>query len=340
MRPRVCPFDLPRAEARRLLSAGATVFLTINPVEYHGPHLSLHNDAWVSRGLVSELADALGIEGTLLVGADLEVGVDPCPGPGTRHTSLPTASALVREACRAVVELGASRVVLMTFHGSPLHAAALYDGVQECERLGARAAAPLHAAQAALMALDVGERGSAGPLPAELEAFADAVEHVADRSHARALLANIPRDFHAGFVETSLALHFAPDTVDPIYRSLPPCPPIAPNPALDAASRTAELLGRTELARELRYAALGSGWYALRPFPGYTGEPALATAAAGAAIARHIVRFLADVVRPVLDTGSSAPRPPLGWLRPMTLGGRVRTVHVPLDAVMKVSPLR
>ncbi|MFN7132430.1 MAG: hypothetical protein ACK4N5_10120, partial [Myxococcales bacterium] len=53
--------DLPQSEARRLIAAHAgesgraPVYLTVNPVEYHGPHLSLHNDRLVSEGLVRAL---------------------------------------------------------------------------------------------------------------------------------------------------------------------------------------------------------------------------------------------------------------------------------------------
>jgi len=77
--------DIPHQEARRLVKSGAPVYLTVNPVEYHGPHLSLHNDRLISIGLVREVHERLAEkhDWPLLLGADLEVGVEPCPGPGT-----------------------------------------------------------------------------------------------------------------------------------------------------------------------------------------------------------------------------------------------------------------
>lgn len=54
-----------------------------------------------------------------------QVGVDQCPGPGSRHTPPPVASGLTREACRGLGEMGARRLGFMTFHGSPLHSVAL-----------------------------------------------------------------------------------------------------------------------------------------------------------------------------------------------------------------------
>src|SRR5260370_33859112 len=115
---------MPHAQARALLAAGAPVFLPVNPVEYHGPHLSLHNDGLVSRGLARDIHAVLAqSEGDwpCLVTSDLEGGVDPCPGPGTRATPFRQVRSLVLEACRRLVELGAQRVVLVTFHGGPLH---------------------------------------------------------------------------------------------------------------------------------------------------------------------------------------------------------------------------
>ena len=115
--------DLAHERARDALGTGAPVYVLVNPVEYHGPHLSLHNDRLVSTALARELHERLSARHPswpFLLADDLEVGVDPCPGPGTRHTTMPAACGVIREACRALVELGAQRVVFMTFHGSPL----------------------------------------------------------------------------------------------------------------------------------------------------------------------------------------------------------------------------
>src|SRR5205807_1521461 len=70
-------FDLPHQDAQRLARSGAPVYLTVNPVEYHGPHLSLHNDRLVSTGIVRDLHERLRArhDWPLLLGGDLEVGV-------------------------------------------------------------------------------------------------------------------------------------------------------------------------------------------------------------------------------------------------------------------------
>lgn len=316
-------FDLPHHEARRVLARGATVFLPVNPVEYHGPHLSLHNDSLISAGLIHDIWERVEApkDQPLVVAADLEIGVDPCPGPGTRTTPFAVAVKLVREACRALVELGAQRVVLMTFHGSPLHSVALDAGVAECASLGARAVAPLHAAQRAMLDVDTSE-------------LAEAVAHVADRAVAEELLNGLLLDFHAGFLETSLSLHYAPHSVSAIHRELPPCPKLE---ATRAETAVGALIGRFAsdgLARELDFAAKGRAWYELRPFPGYTSRPSCADAGAGRYLAAKLVDFMVDVVTSTLDRGEAAPRPFMGWIETVTLGGRVPTHSVKASDVL------
>ena len=310
-------FDQPIDEARRLLATGAPVYLFVNPVEYHGPHLSLHNDALVSRGLAADLHARLvrSRDWPFLGAADLEIGVDPCPGPGTRRTPLATARALVREACRALVELGARTVVLMTFHGSPLHSFAIEDGVDELRSLGAQGIAPLNAVLTEQLTVD----GSA---------FAPAVAHLA-ASDREAVLAGLPHDFHAGFFETSLTLHYAPSSVSPRFRELAPCPEVTPDRALAAAATVARSLGRTQLAIELEFASVGAGWRALRPFPGYASRPHLANAESGRLFAATILDRYQRIVEDVLAGRAGSPPPIMQWLAAVSLGGRVGNLPIP-----------
>jgi hypothetical protein len=106
-----------------------------------------------------------------------------------------------------------------------------------------------------------------------------------------------------------------------------------PDAKLLAAGRVADRLGRPALARELRFAAFGSGWYALRPFPGYTSRPHLASREAGATIARYMVREFAAVTARVLRGEEEPPAPIMRWIAPVTLGGSISTGGVPVEAV-------
>jgi creatinine amidohydrolase len=315
-------FDVAHSEARRLVAGGAPVYLTINPVEYHGPHLSLHNDRLVSIGLIRDLHARVGGDAPLLLGSDLEIGVEPCPGTGSRHTPFPLARELVREACRALVELGCQRVVLMTFHGSPLHNVAIEAGIEVLVEGGVRAVAPFNYLLRELLTLE----------PAR---YAEAFAHVEDAAERDAMIRDMRSDFHAGFFETSMALHYAPSSVAACYRDLPPCPDIVPEAALDMAARLARKLGRVELAAELDFAAVGKGWNAMRPFYGYTGRPHRASAAAGAVFASAMLERFERGARAVFDGRERSPRPIMTWIETVSLRGRLGGMDVPIDQIYR-----
>jgi creatinine amidohydrolase len=322
-------FDQPHAEATRLVATGAPVFLTVNPVEYHGPHLSLHNDRLISRGLARDLHARLAAshpEWPFLVGSDLEVGVEPCPGRGTRQVHFQTVRTLVVEACRALHALGARRVVLMTFHGQPLHNLALQAGVDWLTARGVLALAPFNIALRRLLMLD------------ELGAFADVLEPIADPDDRAAVERELKNDFHAGFFETSVALHYAPQSVSSLHKALPPCPPIVPDARLRAAAVAARALRREVLARELEFAAFGVGWNMLRPFPGYTGRPHLASAACGTRFARYIVDAYQPIAEAVLEGREAPPPPIMPWMAALSAGGRVGAIPQPSFAEILPAP--
>lgn len=305
--------ELPHAKARALLGTGAPAYLSVDPVEYHGPHLSLSNDALMSAGLIRELHERLRADRPdwpLLLAGRIDAGVDPVPAPGSRPVPFRTVCTLVEGACGALADLGARRVVLMTFHGGPLHGVALHRGVRLLERRGVRVVAPCAALMWELLC------GGGWPLDEAYAPVADPVEREAMRSDAG-------RDIHAGYSETSLALHYAPETVSD-HRSLPPCPPVAPDVALDRLAATLGAAGARRRSGELAMLAYARAWLALRPFPGYTGRPHLATAEAGAAFARVIADRFALLARDVLEGRARSPRPPFAWLEHATLGGRAR----------------
>jgi creatinine amidohydrolase len=311
-------FDLPHDTAREKLRTGAPVYLTVNPVEYHGPHLSLHNDRLLSLGLCRDLHARLSKkhpEWPFLVGDDLELGVDPCPGRGTRHTAFSNARATVREACRALVELGAQRIVIMTFHGAPLHNLAIEAGITLCGELGARAIAPFNLVLEEL--LDVNETE-----------FESALASVPAEARAE-VLRDLSVDFHAGFFETSVALHYAPDSVSPRHRELPGCARPVPSRAYEIASRVFGLLGRSSLSRDLAFAAIGMGWSSLRPFPGYTGRPDLATKEAGAAFATFMLDRYEEATLAVFEGQRQSPPPIMAWVEKATFGGRLPALPRP-----------
>lgn len=318
-------FELPHHEARAVLrQTDAPVFVTVNPVEFHGPHLPLWTDKIISQGLNRAVHDAMAAEHPdwpYLVADELSSGVEPAFGPGSRFTSYPHLRAKVVEACRALCELGARRVVLNTFHGHPLHNLALHRGVEEVRRRGGRAVSLLPLALHEMMALDAG-------------AYAEVFDLVdADEATRNELADGLRFDFHAGFFETSLVLHFAPDSVSPRYRELPPCAPLPRNRLVGALARVAKGAGAAGLADELDFLATASTWGSLRPYPGYTSWPSLASAEVGAWFAARLVERYVGAVEGVLLGGEAPLPPPMTWLAALSLGGRLTEPKPEMDAV-------
>lgn len=304
--------ERPHRDARAAIARGPA-FLLVNPVEYHGPHLSLENDHLVSEGLARDTAAGLVArhpEWEPCFVGELGVGVEPIPGPGSRPTPFPEVRARVLEACDALADLGATRVVIVTFHGSPLHNVAVQAGVDRLASRGVRAAAPASEL--------LRELGAMRP-----ERYADVVEPIPDAHDRAAALADLPFDLHAGFGETSLALHYAPSSVSDVHRRLPPCPPVTPLGPVTRLASLARATGAASLAGELAFAAYALGWMRLRPFPAYTGRPHLANAESGRRLAAHIVARAVDLADDVFAGRRESPRPMLGWAEALSLGGRV-----------------
>ena len=312
--------ELPHHEMVRLVrSTDAPVFVAVNPVEFHGPHLSLHNDKLVTEGLSREIHAF-----PFLVAHDLEVGAEPCSGPGTRHVPYRHVRATLLETVRALAEIGARRIVINTFHGGGLHNLAIEQACRAFEAAGGRAFGPLAIALRAMVEFD----------PALL---GDAIETLPDRERA-AVVDELRFDFHAGWLETSLALHYAPASVSPRHVDLAPAVSLPRDRFIGAASAVAHRFGAGGLAAELDFLATAATWTRVRPFVGYTGRPHLATAEAGRRIAARFVERYAEAAEAVLYGKGEIPRAPFRYLPALTLGGRLEPTFVPADGIVADPP--
>jgi len=313
--------------ASAALARGVPAFLLVNPIEYHGPHLSLRNDHLVSMGIARDLhaylrdrSEEPADEFPLLVTRDLDVGVEPTSGPGSVFVSYAEVKRTVIEACRELRRLGAQKVVMVTFHGSPLHAFALEAGVAWLKKRGIVAFSPMNLLLRELLEAD-GAR------------YAEAYAHVEDEALRAVMQAEAASDFHGGFFETSVALHYAKSSVRAFYTRVPDCPRFGASPFVAKALALLARAGLAERAREISLVYRGASWMALRPFPGYTGAPSLASEAAGAAFARLLMELYGPAAEEVLSGGAESPPPPLGWVRYLTLYGRLG-VPTPASAMM------
>ena len=97
--------ELPPGEARDLLATGVPAWLPVNPVEYHGPHLTLWNDAIAGDAMARDLHSRLSRdhpEWPFVTLPDLGMGCGTAPGPGTRRVPFVEVRAAVLRACEAL----------------------------------------------------------------------------------------------------------------------------------------------------------------------------------------------------------------------------------------------
>jgi len=305
---------IPHSEAKKLLQTGAPVYLLVNPIEYHGPHLPLKNDFLLSLGIARELHRELcknfNQDWPFLQAAALQVGVGPAAGPGTVSVPYLTVRKLVIDACRGLEALGAKRVALVTFHGDPLHNLALDIAARDLHSRGVMALAPFSSLLNALLNYHVGQ-------------FDHCLETVQDPSTRKILSDRMATDFHGGFFETSLMLHYWPQLVDPCYQQLPVCPEYPPVALFKFLSAIGTRLGFKKLGQELDFVAMGLGWVKLKNNPGYTGQPHLANSVSGQAFAQEALRLFVDASTLAFREIGYSPTPILKWTAPLSLNGRV-----------------
>lgn len=324
-------FDLPHHDAVKLLESGAPVYLSFNPYEYHGPHLPLACDGLIAGGILGDIATVMQErfpEWPVLVADEIGCGADATSGPGSRMQKYGDLKRLVRSSCEALVDLGARRAILNTFHGSALHNVALQEGVEVFQRAGGQAIAPFNLVLHEMIDCDT-------------ERFAPAFAHIPDEECRREMREGLGLDFHGGFLETSLLLHYAPDHVSPRLPEVPPCPrPTKRDKGLRALAAIARTFGAHRTAKEMDFCSRAMGWVRIRPFPAYTSRPQYATPDAGGFFVKEILARYDDALVRVFRDGEPPPLPVMRWMKLLTLGGRLSATRVPLSQVIRDLPKR
>ncbi|MBI5489752.1 MAG: creatininase family protein [Deltaproteobacteria bacterium] len=307
------PFAMLDGPRRARLSAGLPVFVSFNPLEYHGPHLTARTDGLVARRMGEAFFAALRAREPAwdeLLWAEFDVGADPVGHEGSVPVSFDDFRRLVLGVCRQLATMGAQRVVVHSFHGAPRHNLALLAGVDLLRDAGVRAFSPMPLLLAGLI-----------DPPAGL--LAPVLATVEDEAVRREVEAFVPYEFHAGFLETSVALHYVPEAVADDFDRVAPCPRVEPEPARMAVAALARCLGRTQESIALAAAARAASWFGLRPFPGYSGVPAAANARAGGLLAQYIERGFLEAA----DAAFLGRVPDGEWLvrtaARLSLGGRL-----------------
>jgi creatinine amidohydrolase len=241
--------DLRAPEVAGLDPARAVAVLPVAAVEQHGPHLPLGTDLRIAEGMLAEVRRRCPDDLELLFLPVQAVGKsnEHLFAPGTLTLDAATALAAWTEIGLSVARAGLRKLVVVTSHGG-------------------------NAAVVEILARELRIRAGMLCVRASWGGF----------GQPEGLFSARERRFgiHGGDVETSLMLHFRPETVD-----------------MDAARDFASSAEVTALPPT---GWPGYGWIATDLNPeGVAGEAHLATAAKGAALAAHAAEGFLALARAV-----------------------------------------
>ena len=254
------------------------VLVTVSPLEVHGPHLPLvadvlEGDAMLLRTVerVSEKRREQGLEPLDFVHlTPLGMGAQVLPQPGSLPFEVRTVERVVYELGRALAAQGFVEIWVGNFHGAPGHFLALERAADRCNRrFGTR--------MVSLFSLVLGELNN------ERAAL--------DDGGLRGLLGEVPGipwerlagDAHAGAIETSLLLHLVEEAALGAWKRLPRR--TFELRRAERGDKPLEKSGLVNLARDFldKLAYFSEETYA--------GDPALASAEAGA----HVLDRIAEL---------------------------------------------
>jgi creatinine amidohydrolase len=305
------------------------VLVTMSPLEVHGPHLPIGQDWFEACSLLEATVVAsakANKDWNYLVMPPIPIATDCLPHTGSVNYTPTLVRDVAYQTLLPFAKRGFARLAISSFHGGPRHICALEDAAHKLSQFKDVAAVSLFSAALKKM------------FESEDNIFLEAL-----RGKAEFDLTNqqIGEDQHAGFVETSLALHLWPELVEPGWEKLEPC--IKPEPESAGSDKNAffsikqsgsELSLKNQI-NKIKYiieeVSLSSSHYKKHT---YAGHPAKASAGNGSAIFDFLVDETVRLVGEFLELGKELDvHSPLWKMHDIILNPALNTV---LDDWLKI----
>jgi creatinine amidohydrolase/Fe(II)-dependent formamide hydrolase-like protein len=293
--------DLSLSGISALRRDKAVFFISVSPIEVHGPHLPVGIDVMISeevrRRTQGELARTR--PDLLLVNLPpLYCGSDALPVSGSISVRAPALESVLCDYARALAKQGFKYLVVLDNHGGPRHHLAILAAARNAWRkLGFRVIHPFADIYKLMIRDDPELLAMTGLRPGECGDDADN---------------------HAGTNETSMLLAMSPDkSLDQRWRTMPASVPprLRGLPRLlDRAGALLWRIGAVETGPDLRHLAQTLAWVGEKPFVPYMGAPTRASAEAGEAMLKAHVRITLALLGKALAGERVLPRPILGAL--------------------------
>ena len=287
--------EMSLTDIRDLDRDKAVFFLSVGPIEVHGPHLPVGTDLVVAEEVRRRSQEELGRRhpGLLVVELPpLYLGSDALPVPGSMSVRASALESTLYDYAKGLALQGFKYLVVVDNHGGPRHGLAIY--------------AAAHAAWRKLRFYLIHPFSEIRDDPALLGMTGLGPGTCGDDA-----------DNHAGTNETSLMLAICKDGSLPPHRGIPPSFPPRLRGMTALLDRLGVLLGAMgarETGPDIRHLAYTLAWVRQRPMTPYMGAPDKASPKAGEAMLRAHVEITLGLIEKALSGETVLPEPILGRL--------------------------
>ncbi len=277
------------------LDRSCTVFfMSVSPLEAHGPHLPLGTDVMVSEELIARYSKALEKEYPHLTQIKLPplcLGADVLPVKGSLQISASQLKKILADLGKGLARQGFRYLFLADNHGGPRH------------QLAIEAAAKQLWKKHRFYLIN--------PFLHDYKLMVNQDHNLVTYTGLKPGQIGDDTDAHAGANETSLMLATFPDFVDEDYHKVAPSTPPPPSFLLKLVSRIAGFIS-CSLQHDLTHLACLTTWIKQKDMKAYLGKPGMASPEAGEAMLRFRVEEAMKFFRRALR-GEPVQTPPMLW---------------------------
>lgn len=180
------------------------ILVSIAPIEQHGPHLPIGTDFFESKSITDGVGERIKEEMSdynVLVYPPIPVGTGTMDKIGTIEFKAKTVKDIIFDLGQSLAVYDFRHTIIFGCHGAPTFAVAIEEA---CEELNQQYGDIIFPAMGYYLSLTFG--GGIEGLPEEL----------------RQIMERFPKDWHGGYVETSMMLHINENLVKKDYKKYEP----------------------------------------------------------------------------------------------------------------------
>lgn len=293
------------------------VVATLSPIEVHGPHLPLGQDYFEAYTLAEHAVSILSQrheDWSFILLPPFPIATDCVPQFGSVTFPVQVVRDVAYHALEPFAKRGFARLLYSSFHGGPRHVCALESAAQSLTE-------KYNVPTASLFSMVLSR-------VLEGNVFYEAI---CENTECNITVEQLKKDHHAGFVETSLALHCWPELIEQGWEELEPLVSEGPK---ESGANDSFLYGYQEKPGVLDRAKRNVAQFqsiikSIRHFNDHTfyGYPSLASESQGKDLLEYLSILAADTTDQFIEQGLKTDvHSPLWKLRHLLLNRGVNKV--------------